>query len=92
LHIGRDCLIAPFCYFVDSNHGYERHALIREQKMTAEPISVGDDVWIGAHVIVTKGVRIGTGAVIAAGSVVRKDVPEYAVVAGNPAEIVKYRE
>ena len=57
----------------------------------AEPTELGHDVWIGARVMVPGGVKIGTGAVVAAGSIVTKDVPAYAVVAGNPARIVKQR-
>lgn len=52
---------------------------------------IGNDVWIGNRVVIKSGVKIGTGAVIGAGSVVTKDVPDYAVVAGNPAKIVRYR-
>ncbi|WP_430431169.1 CatB-related O-acetyltransferase [Priestia megaterium] len=54
-------------------------------------IEVGHDVWIGANAIVLDGVKIGTGAVIAAGAVVTKDVPPYAIVGGVPANIIKYR-
>ena len=53
------------------------------------PIVIKDKVWIGFNCIILKGVTIGEGAVIAAGSVVTKDVPDYAVVAGNPAVIIK---
>ena len=55
------------------------------------PIIIGDDVWIGSRVTIMSGVRIGQGAVIAAGSVVVKDIPPYAIAAGNPASIKKYR-
>jgi len=54
-------------------------------------VIVGNDVWIGLNVMIMSGVRIGDGAVIAAGSIVTKDVFPYAIVAGNPAKIVKYR-
>lgn len=54
-------------------------------------IIVEDDVWIGMNSIIMSGVRIGRGSVIAAGSVVIKNVPEYAIVGGNPAKIIKYR-
>jgi acetyltransferase-like isoleucine patch superfamily enzyme len=57
----------------------------------AKPTELGHDVWIGARVMIPGGVKIGTGAVVAAGSIVTKDVPPYAVVAGNPARIVKQR-
>jgi acetyltransferase-like isoleucine patch superfamily enzyme len=54
-------------------------------------VIVGNDVWIGARVIVMGGITIGDGAVIAAGAVVTKDVPAYAIVGGSPAKIIKYR-
>jgi acetyltransferase-like isoleucine patch superfamily enzyme len=53
------------------------------------PVRIDDDVWIGRNVIILKGVHIGVGAIVGAGSVVTKDVPSYAVVAGNPAKIVR---
>ena len=56
-----------------------------------QPVVIEDDVWIGARVIILPGVHIGKGAVIGAGSVVPRDVPDYAVVAGNPARIVRMR-
>lgn len=55
----------------------------------AEPIEIGDDVWIGGNVTVCPGVKIGNRAVIAAGAVVTKDVPEGCLVGGNPARIIK---
>lgn len=55
------------------------------------PVHIGNDVWIGARAIIVDGVRIGDGAVIAAGAVVTKDVPPYAIVAGVPAKIIRYR-
>jgi acetyltransferase-like isoleucine patch superfamily enzyme len=57
----------------------------------AQPIRVGRDVWIGANAIILAGVTIGDGAVVAAGAVVRRDVPAYTVVAGVPAVIKKTR-
>lgn len=56
-----------------------------------QQIIIGNDVWIGAYTTIMGGVRIGNGAVVGAGSVVTKDVPPYAVVAGNPASIIRYR-
>ncbi len=55
------------------------------------PIQVGDDVWIGHNALILSGVSIGQGAIIAAGSVVSKDVPPYSIVGGNPAKVIKYR-
>ena len=63
----------------------------REEAKTKGPIVVEDDVWIGYDSLILSGVTIGRGAVIAAGSVVTKDVPPYAIVGGNPAKLIKYR-
>ncbi len=90
--LGRNCLVAPFCYLVDANHGIRRDEVIRNQKLCAAPIVIGDDVWLGTRVVVLPGVRIGTGAVVAAGSIVTRDVPDYAIVAGTPAVIRGERE
>lgn len=60
-------------------------------KKRDEPVAIGNDVWIGKQALILRGVQIGNGAVIAAGSVVTKDVPPYAIVGGNPAKIIKYR-
>jgi maltose O-acetyltransferase len=57
-----------------------------------EAVVIGNDVWIGANVIILPGVKIGDGAIIGAGSVVTKDVEEYSIVAGNPAKVVKRRK
>ncbi|GAB2608518.1 acyltransferase [Pseudactinotalea suaedae] len=61
------------------------------QPMSQRGITIGDDVWIGSHVVVLDGVTIGDRAVVAAGSVVTKDVPAGAIVAGNPAQVKKWR-
>lgn len=55
------------------------------------PIIIEDEVWIGVGALILSGVKIGKGAIVAAGSVVSKDIPAYAIVAGNPAKIIKYR-
>lgn len=55
------------------------------------PVIIGNDVWVGAGAIILSGVKIGSGAIIGAGAVVVKDVPPYAIAAGNPARVVKYR-
>ena len=55
------------------------------------PTIIGNDVWVGYRVTILSGVKIGDGAVIAAGAVVTKDVPPYAIVGGNPAKLIKYR-
>ena len=92
IEIGSDCLIAPFCYLVDSDHGTEKTQLINRQPLKTKMIQIGDGVWVGARSIVLAGCEIGRGAVIAAGSVVTRNVPEYAIVGGSPARFIKWRE
>ena len=71
---------------------FKKFGFVEENdELVSEKIHVGNDVWIGMNVCVLPGVKIGNGAVIGAGSVVTKDVPAYAIVAGNPAKIIKYR-
>lgn len=64
---------------------------MQKQPLESSPIEIGEDVWIGAQCTVLKGVKIGSHAVVAANTVVNKDVPPYAIVAGSPAKIIKYR-
>ncbi len=73
----------PFSDFVIGNN--------LDEEMTKGPVIVKDDVWIGAYAIILSGVTLGQGSIIATGAVVTKDVPPYAIVAGNPAKIIKYR-
>jgi acetyltransferase-like isoleucine patch superfamily enzyme len=92
VNIGKDCRISPFNYIIDTNHGIKADELIREQSYDIEPISIGNDVWIGTHCVILKGVKIGDGAVIGAGAVVTKNVPDKSIVGGVPAKIIKMRE
>ncbi len=61
------------------------------QGKNSKPTRIGDDVWIGANVVITAGVNVGSHSIIAAGSIVTKDVPDYAMVGGNPAVLIKFR-
>ena len=94
IKIGNDCLISQLNTIVSSNHLFDKSKLINEQSWssTNNYVIIEDDVWIGASSVILPGVTIHKGAVIAAGSIVTKNVPAYAVVAGNPAKIIKYRE
>ncbi|MEW1960008.1 acyltransferase [Kineococcus sp. NPDC059986] len=73
------------------NHGMEAGTEVFRQPLTSRGITVGDDVWIGSHVVVLDGVHVGDHAVLAAGAVVTKDVPAGAVVGGNPARRIRWR-
>ena len=64
---------------------------IIHQGMEGQPVAIGRDVWIGARVLVLPGVTIGDGAIVGAGSVVTRDVPAGAIVAGNPARFIRHR-
>lgn len=89
VHIGCNCMIAEEVKIFDNNsHGIHYQHRVMTDKDTA-PVILEDHVWIGMNSIVLKGVRIGKGAVVAAGSVVTKDVPPMVVVGGNPASIIK---
>jgi acetyltransferase-like isoleucine patch superfamily enzyme len=90
--IGRGGLIAPGVFVTDHNHGMDLDRAMFEQRCIAAPVAIGDDVWIGAHCVILPGVTIGNGAVVTAGAVVNKDVPERAIVGGVPTKLIRYRE
>ena len=93
IRIGSDVQIAPACGFYPYSHGMALGKPMRDQPLTTKgDIDVGDDVWIGYGAVILENVRIGDGAVIAAGAVVREDVPDYAIVAGVPAKVVGSRK
>ena len=73
------------------NHSMEPGTPVFRQPLTSRGIRVGDDVWIGSHVVVLDGVTVGESAVLAAGAVVTKDVPAGAIVGGNPARLLRWR-
>jgi Acetyltransferase (isoleucine patch superfamily) len=92
-HIGENVIMGPECNVWTINHCTDRTDIaIKYQGNTEEkPVTIGDDSWIGSRVTILPGVTIGKGAVVGAGAVVSKDVPDYAVVVGNPAKVVKIR-
>lgn len=98
---GNDILVAWGCYFVDHNshsiYFNERANDVRNwyngikdwSTVERKPIVIKDKAWIGFNSIILKGVTIGEGAIVAAGSIVTKDVPDWCIVAGNPAKVIK---
>ena len=91
--IGEDVMMGRECLLLTDGHRYDRLDVpMREQgRCVPREIVIGDDVWIGARVIILPGVHVGTGAIIGAGSIVTKDIPDYEVWAGNPAHFIKSR-
>ncbi len=90
IRFGNNLAIAQNVVFSGLNHGFEDVTIPPcDQKCTVSEIVINDDCWIGANVVVTSGVTIGRHCVIAAGSIVTKNVPPYTVVAGNPAKPIK---
>lgn len=101
LVIGDNCSISSHAHFLlGGEHDYsyittfpykELICGLGEESKTKGRIIIHDEVWIGCEALILSGVTIGKGAIIAAGAVVVKDVPPYAIVGGNPAKIIKYR-
>jgi acetyltransferase-like isoleucine patch superfamily enzyme len=89
LTIGSDALIASGVVIRDQDHGTGRPR--RLQALVSSPVSIGQNVWIGANAVVLKGVKIGDNALIGAGAVVTRDIPADAVAVGVPAVILPDR-
>lgn len=92
IFIGEHVMIAPGCVLVAFNHGFSRIDIpMVKQPNDEAPIYIENDVWIASNCTITKGVRIGKGSIIAANSVVTKDVLPYSIVGGIPAKLIKSR-
>jgi len=93
VEIGNDVMMGPDVVMMTNSHETSRLdvPMIAQGPSPRKAIHVGNDVWIGTRVIILPGVSIGDGAIVAAGSVVTRDVPAFAVVAGVPARLIKYR-
>ncbi|MBD1916313.1 MULTISPECIES: acyltransferase [Cyanophyceae] len=101
ISIGDDVLVSYGCVFADSDNHSTRYSIRRKDladwrqgkhdwtTTKSSPITVSNGAWIGTHAIILKGVTIGEGAIVGAGSVVTKDVPPWTIVAGNPARIIQ---
>ena len=105
--VGRFCSIASDCQigmgthtlsclstspvFTEADNGLRRRWVDEALTNPYRPVTLGNDVWVGLHVMIMGGITVGNGAVIAAGAVVTRDVPPYAVVGGVPARVIRYR-
>jgi len=87
--IGNNVMIAAHACITSATHDYSKEEMIKVQVLKS--VIINDNVWIGTGAIIFPGIEIGEGAVIGAGAVVTHDVPSRAIVVGNPARIVKYR-
>jgi acetyltransferase-like isoleucine patch superfamily enzyme len=89
VEIGDYCLVGPGCYITDADHRFDDHETpVPLQGMCSRgPTIIEDNVWLGANVVVTSGVRIGRRSVIGANSVVTRDIPPYSMAAGSPATV-----
>ena len=94
VEIGDNVMIGPDVIIYTQNHAFKcKDVLIIDQNYSSpQKVTIGNDVWIGRRVIILPGVHIGNGAVIGAGAVVAKDIPEYAIAVGNPVVIKGYRQ
>ncbi|NVK05192.1 MAG: acyltransferase [Flavobacteriia bacterium] len=90
--IGHRCLIGADCFIFDTDfhpRGFVGRRYAKpDWSSISMPVSIGNDVFLGARSIVTKGVNIGNGAIVGAGAVVTRDVAPYTIVAGNPAKVI----
>jgi acetyltransferase-like isoleucine patch superfamily enzyme len=89
--LGEKCLLAPHVTITASNYGVDQGEFVMDQPKIERDIVIGDDVWLGANVVVLAGVSIGDGAVVAAGAVVTKDLPAQCIAAGVPAKVIGMR-
>jgi len=94
--IGNKVLFGPNVTIMGGNHNYSVigkfiYDVKEKRKEDDQEVIIKDDVWLGAGVIILKGVTVGVGAIVAAGAVVSKDVPPYSIVGGIPAKIIKMR-
>lgn len=93
LTIADDVIIGPHVRLLSAGHGiHGGHPEIWKNPLTGAPIHLGKGSWIGAGATLLQGVTVGQGAVVGAASVVTRDVPPFAVVAGNPARLLHYRQ
>jgi acetyltransferase-like isoleucine patch superfamily enzyme len=92
VEIGPTSLIGDDTYICDFDHRYERlDQPIKDQGIVKAPVRIGRDVWLGTKATVLRGVDVGEGCVVGAGSVVTHDLPPYSVAAGAPARVLKSR-
>lgn len=93
IKMGNDIMMAPHVFILDVNHKFSdtKIPMWRQGEKETEGCIIEDDVWIGRQVLMTPGRHIRKGSIIAAGTVLTKDFPEYSIVGGNPSRLIKSR-
>tara|TARA_R110000765_G_scaffold415451_2_gene516579 strand:- start:135 stop:680 length:546 start_codon:yes stop_codon:yes gene_type:complete len=93
IEIGENVMIAQAVSIRDTDHAFDRTDIpMKLQGIVTKPIIIEDDVWVGYGAVITKGITIGHGSIIAANAVVTKNVPPFSIVGGVPARIIKSRK
>jgi acetyltransferase-like isoleucine patch superfamily enzyme len=90
--VGEKCLISGHVYLQTSMHRHKKGSFIQSQGYDHAPVNLGDDVWLGAHVVILPGITMGQGSIAGSNSVVTKDVAMDTIVAGVPAKVIRLRE
>ena len=94
IEIGENVMMGPDCYFLSNNHAFDdlETPMVFQGNTKHKKTIIEDDVWIGRQSIITSGRTIKRGSIIAAGSVLTKDFPEYSIIGGNPAKLIRSRK
>lgn len=95
VNIGSGCILARDVEIISSNHYFQGDDLMEipyDKRFITKSIKIGENVWMGIRTVILPGVIIGEGAIIGACSVVTKNVPPLAIVGGNPAKVIRYRD
>lgn len=92
IEIGDHVMIGPYAVIVSSDHAFRQTDVpMASVDHVMAKVTIGNDVWIGAHAVITAGITIGNGVVVSAGAVVTKDVADYQIVGGVPARVIGQR-
>ncbi len=93
LYIGENVMMGPDVIILTQSHKFDKTDIpMNQQGFEIRKVTIEDDVWIGTRVVIMPGIKIGRGVIIGAGAIVTKDVPDYAVIGGVPARIIRFRK